>query len=721
MEINFLEKLTENQIEPMKILQILPELNVGGVETGTVDLAKYLVEHGHQALVVSNGGALVGELEQNGVRHLQLPVHRKSLWTMLQCVRRLSEFIRAEKVDLVHARSRVPAWIAFFACRRTKTVFVTTCHGYYTPHGFSRVMSWGKLVIAISEVIGRHLVSSFGTPPEKIRVIPRSVDLKKFSQISKSPQSSSAWRIAIIGRLTPLKGHEYFLKAMSDVVRQFPFAKIWIIGDAPASRQGYKEHLQFLANRLGLSEHVEFLGNRRDIPQLLAETQVLVLATTTQEAFGRVILEAQAVGVPVVATRVGGVVEIIEHEQSGLLVPPKDPRALAEAVMRIFKEPKLAGQLVIEAKKKLLEKYTLDKMAEATLQIYSEALHSQNILVIKLSAVGDAVLITPSLRALRNKFPQGKIYCLVGKEAGSVLKRCPYVDGLIVYDFKGKDRGLKAFWELGRELRRYRFDKVVDFQNNRRSHGLAALSLAHQTYGYDNGKGSFLLSEKIKDNFQALPPVEHQFQVLGMLGIGYKPELSHLELWPSEQEGRYIQELLDAEWLGNNPCFIGMNLSASAKWKTKNWPVESMARLCDLLATENIRVLLTGEKKDLTLARELLGLTHAKPANFVGKTNLLQLACLIGRCRAYVTPDSAPMHLAAAMNVPLIALFGPTDASRHLPPASQAHVFQRTLPCAPCYSTTCRIKTHLCMRQITAEEVAEKVRAMLKTPCPQST
>src|SRR3989338_1650984 len=189
----------------MKILQILPELNVGGVETGTVDLAKYLQEHNHQSVVVSNGGVLVGELESVNIRHYRLPVHKKSFWTMMSCIQRLEKIIRQEKVDIVHARSRVPAWIAFFACRRTKTAFLTTCHGYYGNHFFSRVMGWSKLVIAPSEVIGRHMIDDFSVLPENVRIIPRSVDLKKFD-ISRDPFCSrTRYTISIIGRITPLK------------------------------------------------------------------------------------------------------------------------------------------------------------------------------------------------------------------------------------------------------------------------------------------------------------------------------------------------------------------------------------------------------------------------------------------------------------------------------------------------------------------------------------
>ncbi len=696
----------------MKVLQILPELHIGGVETGTVDFAKYLKEHGHEAVVVSNGGGLVEELEKSGIKHYQLPVHKKSFRTILRSIKALEKIITVEKVDLVHARSRVPAWIAFFACRKSKTAFITTCHGYYGKHLFSRVMGWPKLIIVPSEVIGKHMIDDFGASAENIRLIPRSVDLKKFALPKDTFQSKPEYTISIIGRITPLKGHIYFIKAMAKLIRSIPNVKIWIIGDAPAKKESYKEELQLLVKRLGLADYVEFLGNRRDIPQLLAQSDVLVLSTITEEAFGRVILEAQAAGVPVVATKVGGVVEIIDDGKTGLLVLPKDTDEMARAVIKVLKDRRLAESLTIEASKKLQEKFTLEHMANATLKVYEELLKSQNILVIKISSAGDVVLVTASLRAIRKRYPDAKIYCLVGRESREILQRCPYVDELIVFDSKNRDKGLRHLFKFAKKLRGYKFDKIIDFQNNRASHLLSFLSFPLESYGYDNKKLGFLLSNRIKDDAGPISPVNHQFRVLSMLGIS-PVEGSHLELWPSKEDEILAKSLLDAEWLGNATNIVGINMAASEKWDTKNWPLQYIARLCDILSAKNIRVIVTGIEKDRDLARELLSLTRAKPAILVGKTDILQLAAVIKRCKAFVTPDSAPMHIAAAVGTPFVALFGPTDSLRHLPPADKFSVLKRDLPCAPCYSASCKIKTHDCMNQITPEQVVFEVEKLI--------
>ncbi|MFH0753112.1 MAG: glycosyltransferase, partial [Candidatus Omnitrophota bacterium] len=408
----------------MKILQILPELNVGGVERGTLDLAQYLMDHGHESIVVSNGGTLVPTLEAGGSRHFTLPVHRKNILIAWECMKELRRIIVEEKVDIVHARSRVPAWIAYLATRKTDAEFVTTCHGYYSMNFLSGIMGWGKLVIVISEVIGWHMIEHFRVSAQNIRLIPRSVDLEKF-KFRPRPSGRSSVVVSMIGRITPLKGHSFFLEAMAKVIRVMPYVKVRIIGDAPEQKYDYKDSLILLTRRLGIAENVEFMGNRSEIPSLLSESDVLVLGTVTQEAFGRVLIEAQAVGVPVVATKVGGVVNIVEHEKTGLLVLPKDVDAMAGAVLRLINDHKLVDSMAVEARRRVEEKYTIETMASKTLAVYDEVKRLTNILVIKLGAVGDVILTTAALKALRDRYPEARIMCLTGRESAAVLHGCP--------------------------------------------------------------------------------------------------------------------------------------------------------------------------------------------------------------------------------------------------------------------------------------------------------
>jgi len=696
----------------MNILQILPELNVGGVETGTVDLAKYLVRAGHKAVVVSNGGELVKELESNGAIHYQLPVHKKSIVSMIKAIPLLAEIIKKEKIEIVHARSRVPAWIAYFAVRRTNAAFITTCHGYYKKHLFSQVMGWGKRVIVLSNVIGRHMIDDFGVPHERIKLVPRGVDLEKFKYTDPSGKRKKEFNIGIIGRLTPIKGHLHFIKAMAKVARVVPYIKIWIVGDAPSSKEAYKEEIQVLVRRLGLSHCTEFLGTQRDIPAILSSLDLLVLATTTHEAFGRVIIEAQASGVPVVASEVGGVIDIIDNEKTGLLIPPADPDRIAEAAIRIYKDHAFADFLAQNAYKKVKEKYNPELMLKNTLDVYKDVLSNFKILIIKFSSLGDIILSTAAIRAIREKFRQNyKISFLVGQESKDVLLRCPYIDELMVIDFKNKDKGLAGMFKFANTLRKNDFDMVIDLQNNRKSHMLSFLTLSLNRYGYDNKKFSRLINHRIKDDLPLLDPVAHQFRILGMLGIDLKD--SQLELWPTEEDRQYVDELLSSQWLSTNQKLVGLNISASDRWLTKAWPQKHIAKLCEELANRNLMVVLTGTQKDLEKSKELVNMVkNTKLIDACAKTTVNQLACLIKKCAVYISADSSPLHIAAAVNTPVVALFGPTDPKRHMPIAKNSVVIKKDLECSPCYKPKC--KNNKCMELITPEEVLAAIMNLLK-------
>ncbi|MBU0548785.1 MAG: glycosyltransferase [Candidatus Omnitrophica bacterium] len=660
---------------------------------------------------------MVEEIENQGSKHYALPVHKKSVFTVLWMIPRLMEIIRKEKIDIVHARSRVPAWIAFFACRLTGALFITTCHGYYGNHFASRPMGWGKLVICPSQIIANHMIKDFGLPLEKIRLVPRGLDLEKFKFIlpdKKEKKQPGVFNIGIIGRLSPIKGHPYFLRAIARVLRKVssPAIKIWIVGDASSSHQAYKHELEVLVKRLGLVYCTEFLGTQKDIPSVLADLNLLVLASVKHEAFGRVVIEAQAAGVPVIAARVGGVVDIIDDETTGILVTPADIDGLGKAIIRIIKDTALANSLAEKAYRKVKEKFTLEIMAENTLAVYQEALSRFKILVIKLSALGDVVLISPSLRAIRKKFPKPdyKISLLVHSPYQEVFFNCPYIDELIVCDFKDKDKGLKGFIKLSHELRKRNFDFSIDLQNNNKSHLLACLSFIPRRYGYKRKLG-FLLSNSLPVERMSQGPVKHQSRLLNLLDI--ETEDSSLELWPGKEDEEFVEDFLNQHWLGANQVLVGMNLSASRKWITKAWPQEYVVRLCEELTAKDIRMVFTGEISDLPWAREMLELfKNAKPIIACGKTSVNQLAALIKRCRVFISADSAPLHICAAVGSPYVALFGPTDPVQHSPVGHKGIIIYKNLSCSPCYKSICA-RGHECMSAIRPQEVMEAVEKLL--------
>ena len=258
-----------------------------------------------------------------------------------------------------------------------------------------------------------------------------------------------------------------------------------------------------------------------------------------------------------------------------------------------------------------------------------------------------------------------------------------------------------------------RFDKIIDFQNNNRSHLLAFLCFPRASYGYRNKKLGCLLSHGILNDQMNIPPVRHQFRLLEQLGIVYDKDV-RLEMWPRADDVVYAKELLHGNWIDEkNHIVVGINISASERWATKNLPMKSVAELCDKMSADNIRVVITGMEKDASLARQLGQYLKSKPAILVGKTNLLQLAALISLCKGYVTSDSAPLHVAAAMNVPVVALFGPTSPERHVPPAAHLKVIKKEIACQACYLTECKNKKHACMVDITPNEIYAEIKKFL--------
>jgi lipopolysaccharide heptosyltransferase II len=706
----------------MVVLQILPELNEGGVERGTIDVARALVERGHKAIIISNGGRLVKELQSENIKHYCLPVHEKSLFTIIRSIFKVSRILEQEKIDIIHVRSRVPAWVGYFAyrlylarCARKKIfltcVFLTTCHGYYRRHVLSKIMGWGKFVIVISSVIGKHMREHFSVPFYRLRLIPRGVDIDVFKYQEPRLDLKTGCNVGIVGRITPLKGHDVFLKAMARVVRTVPKVKIIIAGDTSRNKQTYKRELELLVRQLGLERYVEFLGHVEDIPELMHRLDLLVLATTTAEAFGRVLIEAGACGVPVVATEVGGVIDIIENRVNGMLVPPQDPQEMSSAIIELLKDRELARRVSLKARERIEEKFSLIRMVNETISVYEEAVKTLRILVIKYSALGDVILSIPSLKAIRRQYPSSRITVLTSRQSREIVASLPYIDDVIVFEKERFPHRSKLILETARLLRRNIFDLVIDLQNNKTSHILSYLSLCPRRIGYDNGKLGILMNYRIKDRTEKLTALQHQFRLLSLLGIRYQDE--KLELSIREEDKEFVDDFLDEQWIPPSQVLIGLNLGASSRWLSKRWPLERFVYLAEELALHGIRVVVTGTEVDKEEVKRFLKMTKAKPVNACGRTNLTQLAALIKRCAVYVTADSAPLHIAMAVNTPVVALFGPTDYRRHIAYLQDSLiVINKDMVCAPCYRATC--KDYECMRKITVQEVLDATLRLLK-------
>ncbi len=371
------------------VLQVVPALGgSGGVERGTVEIASAVTAAGGRAIVASAGGAMVHELARHGAEHVELPVHSKNPVVMWNNIARLRELIRSEQIDIVHARSRAPAWSALYAAKACRVPFVTTFHGTYSrgnwfKRAYNSVMTKGERVICISDFIAGHVRRYYGVPIDRIRVIHRGVDLMRFDQANISAERvialANEWRVAdgrpvvmLPGRLTRWKGQTVFIEAIAKLARK---DILCLLVGSDQGRDDYRAELEASVVRHGLGEVVRVVDHCNDMPAAYMLTDVVVSASTDPEAFGRVIAEAQALGRPVIATDHGGAKETVVENQTGWLVPPGDADALAETMGRVLAlSAEERDQLSKRAIAQVRERFSKDAMCRLTLEVYNEAL-----------------------------------------------------------------------------------------------------------------------------------------------------------------------------------------------------------------------------------------------------------------------------------------------------------------------------------------------------------
>ncbi len=698
----------------MKVLQILPSLEVGGVERGVLDLARAMKKEGEECIVISSGGELVQELQKMGISHYTLPVHQKSLFSLF-LIPKIAEIIRRDRIDIVHARSRVPAWLAWFAARQTGKPFVTTCHGYYSSHFLSRVMGWGKRVIVISRVIGRHMVDDFDVPPQRIRMVHRGIDLSQFPFSNKRfDEKQQTLRLINVGRFSPIKGQVEFLRAIHLLRRrQLPQIEVWLVGSEAKGKTKYTQKIHQTIQQLGLESCVKLLGTRRDVGDLVAQTDLLVLSTLVPEAFGRVIIEAGAVGTPVIATRLGGVLDVIDHNENGLLVPPGEIQAMAEAMFEILTDRQKAKQLALKLREKVEKQFTLELMTKQTLAVYREVEREKKILVLKLGAMGDLILGTPSFRMIRERFPDASISLLVDKKWSALVSSCPYLNEAIPVNREKLNQPLYLL-KLAKQIRREGYDLCVDLQNSKWTHLLAALSGIPERYGFYRGIFGFLVNRPDRSFEVADSPVKHQFRILSKIGVKQLDET--LELWPDHDSEHRVREWLSSKGSEAASKVVGLAVGSSPNWPTKRWPLENFKELSeDLIKKHDCRVVLLGTEEDSEWMKDFPNGHSEKLINLIGKTSLQDLVSLVKSLDVLVTGDTAPLHIAAATRTKIVSLFGPTDSKRHMPPAAnRAIVLTRHLPCQPCYKGECRNQENLaCLKKISVGEVLQAVQKQL--------
>lgn len=379
------------------ILQVIPTLNAGGAERTTLEIATAVVSAGGRALVASHGGRLANAIEMAGGEIFSMPVHSKNPITIWRNAGRLATLIREQNVDLIHARSRAPAWSTLGAAKRTGVPFVTTYHGAYGAKGplkryYNSSMLRADCVIANSRYTGEAIARLGKISPERLRVIPRGADLDVFDPAGISDtrvnQVTAKWglngekrrfRVLLPGRLTQWKGHEIAIDAVAKLKTQSASGNdqglTLVFCGGVQGREDYETALRALVEKRGVRDMVHLVGDCTDMPAAYAWADLVIAPSIRPEAFGRVAVEAGAMEKPVIASNHGGATETIMDGRSGILVKPGDPAALAGAIDCVrgmsLEDRKVMGE---NGRSRAASVYSAAAMCEATLRVYSDLL-----------------------------------------------------------------------------------------------------------------------------------------------------------------------------------------------------------------------------------------------------------------------------------------------------------------------------------------------------------
>ncbi len=354
----------------MRVMQLVPELNEGGVERGVVEMNRELVKRRIESIVISSGGKLVPQIERDGGEHIAFDVCSKNPLSVPQRVMGLKRLLKKINPDIIHARSRVPAWLAYFA--KGKTPFITTVHGFNSVGFYSSIMTKGDRVICVSNPIKEYIMRHYNVEEGKIRVIHRGVDLEVFNPANLDESFIEAFKqkyglfdrfvVSGVGRITPLKGYETFIEAIGLIREKRENVVGLIVGGVRSDKRDYFDRLQRLVKEKRLQQHIIFTGSISKIAEIYALSDVVVSSSKKPESFGRSIVEAMALNTPVVAPAHGGALDIIK-DGYGALFEVGNVQDLAKKIISVEQK---------DYRSYVAKNFSLEQMVQKTIAVYKE-------------------------------------------------------------------------------------------------------------------------------------------------------------------------------------------------------------------------------------------------------------------------------------------------------------------------------------------------------------
>lgn len=359
----------------MRIVQIIPELNEGGVERGVVELNREFTKKGIESFVISAGGKLENQINLDGGNHIKFDVCSKNIFTLFSRVNGLKKILKELRPDIIHVRSRVPAWLVFFANKSLKIKIVSTVHGFNSVGFYSSIMQKSDAVICVSNSIKEYIQKHYKTPENKIIVIPRGIDLELFNpknidndfieNLKKEFNLKDKFIVSSVGRVTQLKDYETFIKAILLVKKEIPNSIGLIVGGVRSDKENYLNSLKNLIKELNLEENIIFTGSQNKIEQIYALSDVVISSSKKPESFGRAVAEAICMNKPVLATNHGGVKDIIIENVNGFFFEIGDDKELANNILK-------SKKLSFDGYTYISNNFSLENMLNKTIEVYTK-------------------------------------------------------------------------------------------------------------------------------------------------------------------------------------------------------------------------------------------------------------------------------------------------------------------------------------------------------------
>ena len=376
--------------EKLRVLQVIPKLNISGAEQGCFDVANFLVKNNLLSYIATSSGYRIEQLEKNGSTVIKIPVHSKNPFTIILNIFKISAIIRKHKINLIHARSRAPAWSSYFAAKLTNIKFVTTFHGTYNFSNpikkfYNSIMLRSDHVIAISEFIFSEIKNKYAFVNKNISVVARGIDAStlnplhvSINEIDKFIEGQSlrkkSIKIVLPGRITGWKGHKIAIEAMSYLKKNIENDfELILVG--PTDNIRLKKNLTEMITNYALENNIKFTGPSKKMSMIYSLADIVLSCATDPEAFGRIPVEAQAMGKTIIASNHGGHKETIIEGMSGFLYSPLNAQELARTIQNVISSDLYKSEKIKNKRRKfILENFTDEVMCLKTLNIYQQVL-----------------------------------------------------------------------------------------------------------------------------------------------------------------------------------------------------------------------------------------------------------------------------------------------------------------------------------------------------------